>query len=122
LTPDEADIHPRANEITRALGWQDDLADLEITRHPVEDGDLVVLCSDGLWKPARHAIPVQAARLRRQPLSRERLDEAAAALTDAALAQGSQDNISVALLALRDGAGPNHSEENNHKEEHDHGQ
>ncbi len=47
LTPEEARTHPRKNVITRALGIAEDVcADCNI--FPFENGDTVLLCSDGL--------------------------------------------------------------------------
>jgi len=47
LTPEQAAYAPGKNLLTRALGVED-CARVEIHEHPVQDGDLYVLCSDGL--------------------------------------------------------------------------
>ena len=46
LTPAEARAHPQRNLIYRALGLPDTEVDLFV--EPVQDGDTIVLCSDGL--------------------------------------------------------------------------
>ena len=47
LTPEEAERHPQRSVITRALG-ADETVDVDVLRVPVESGDLILLCSDGL--------------------------------------------------------------------------
>ncbi len=50
LTHDEAKQHPKRNQITRCIGCRIQPPELEIAK-PVEleVGDVVLLCSDGLW-------------------------------------------------------------------------
>lgn len=54
LTPEEAEIHPRRNELMRAIG---PLASVEpetlVLRH--RSGDRFLLCTDGLWGPVTAA-------------------------------------------------------------------
>src|SRR5437867_6048162 len=47
LSPEEAEVHPQRSVITRALGTDPDV-DVDTYTVPVEDGDLFLLCSDGL--------------------------------------------------------------------------
>jgi len=49
ISPAEAENHPRANVITRAVGSGDSLM-LDKVSDRVRDGDRFLLCSDGLWK------------------------------------------------------------------------
>ena len=100
LTPEEAEVHPRRNIVTRALGID---AAVEVELYPVElrNGDRVLLCSDGLTSMIRpDAI---AAILRREPDPQV----AANKLVDAANAAGGEDNITVVVLDVVEGdAGP----------------
>lgn len=98
LTRDQADNDPRANELSRALGGLRDLDDLAITRHTLCPGDVVLLCSDGVWKGTQDAIRQTCQELALQPFTQAVLDEAAMRLVKTALDQGSDDNISVVLL------------------------
>lgn len=52
ISEEEARIHPQRNHITNCLGGLDDQFYFEPTP-PValRDGDLLLLCSDGLWSP-----------------------------------------------------------------------
>jgi serine/threonine protein phosphatase PrpC len=47
LTPDEAAVHPRRNEILRSVGIRAEV-EVETSEIEVEPGDLFLLCSDGL--------------------------------------------------------------------------
>ena len=47
LSPAEIDAFPHKNVIVRALGMRDDLA-VDLVRVPLEEGDQVLLCCDGL--------------------------------------------------------------------------
>jgi protein phosphatase len=47
ITAAEARVHPMRSRLTRALGLGDAGA-AEVHEHPLEPGDLVLLCSDGL--------------------------------------------------------------------------
>lgn len=91
LTPEEAERHPRANIVTRALGVA---AAVELDRRsfPVEPGDVLLLCSDGL---SRTLVPS-----RLPDAVKGNPDEAAAALLADALANDGTDNISVVVIAL----------------------
>jgi protein phosphatase len=47
ITADEAFVHPQRNVITRALGIGEDTK-VDRSNQPLEPGDLIMLCSDGL--------------------------------------------------------------------------
>ncbi len=49
ITPEEARSHPRANVITRAVGAGEELV-LDFDTFELQHGDLLLLCSDGLYK------------------------------------------------------------------------
>jgi serine/threonine protein phosphatase PrpC len=96
LRRDQAESHPAANVITRAVGAADTLF-VDMDYCPVEPGDRFLLCTDGLTKevpePAITAILAQdrdAATLCRD-------------LLDRALRAGGRDNITV-VVACAHGA------------------
>lgn len=91
LTPEEAAVHPRRHQLTRALGVEDSL-EIDVISLNVMPGDRVLLCSDGLTNELTEA---QVAALASPPLS---LDEAVEQLVAAARQAGGHDNISVVLL------------------------
>ena len=97
LTADEAAIHPQRSIITRALGVD---AAVEVDLYPIElaPDDRLLLCSDGLTGMVQ--FDTIAAILRRE----EDPTRAATQLVDAANAAGGEDNITVVVVAVTDGA------------------
>ncbi len=95
LTDEEADSHPQRSIITRALGPE---PDVEVDRFavPAADGDLYLLCSDGLTDMLADE---RIAELLSQPSS---LAERADALVEAANEAGGRDNITVVVFAVRE--------------------
>ncbi len=96
LSPEEARNHPYSNVVTRAVGAADEL-ELETIHDRLRDGDLFLLCSDGLCKA------VEDDEIR-AILLRESLFDAPHVLIEAALARRASDNVTVVLVQCR-GAG-----------------
>ncbi len=90
LTPEQAERHPLANVITRAVGVADDLA-LDVVEDRVVPGDAFLLCSDGL---SRCVPDADLALLAMQGSP----DAACAAMLQACLARGAPDNVSLILV------------------------
>ncbi len=91
LTEEEAVRHPRRSRVTRALLGATVEPDLfEVAMRP---GDVLLLCSDGLWESLPAA---RIGELLDQPAVP--VDALAAGLVDAALAAGSTDNVTAAVL------------------------
>lgn len=88
------------NLITRALGVDPNL-EPEIGVHGLRDGDLVLLCSDGLNDMISDAQIEQVLRDKGDTPA-----EAAKQLVEQANAAGGRDNISVILIGLRLGEPP----------------
>ncbi len=87
LSADEAESHPQANVVTRAVGADQSLA-LDKKHDRLQADDIFLLCSDGLTR----VVPDEdiAGILRR-----EDLDTGVQTLVDTALERGSRDNITV---------------------------
>ncbi|GAA4164782.1 protein phosphatase 2C domain-containing protein [Gryllotalpicola daejeonensis] len=91
ITPAEAEVHPHANVITRAVGFNEDpVPDFWLI--PIVAGSRLLVCSDGLTKELtehgiRHflSIGTSAADTSRR-------------LMDAALGNGGRDNVSVVVV------------------------
>ena len=94
LTEDEAAVHPHRSVLSRALGTE---AQVRIDEFEVdlEDGDVLLLCSDGL------SGPVPAADIRKA-LGRDDPQEAAGRLIAEARKHGGPDNITAVVLRLED--------------------
>ena len=95
LTPQEADEHPQRSIITRALGPEAGV-EPDSRTWPARDGDVYLLCSDGLTSM------VPEARVAEILESSVDLEAAGRALVDAANEAGGRDNITVVLLRLED--------------------
>ncbi len=98
LSPEEAEEHPQRSIITRALGPEGEVA---VDHHtwPARDGDLFLLCSDGLTTMVSDD---RVAEILRAAPS---LQSAARGLVDAANAAGGRDNITVLLFRVEDLSG-----------------
>ena len=95
LTEAQAEAHPQRSVITRALGAGADVeVDLEV--FPARDGDLFLVCSDGLTGMVHEA---QLKPLLEQPGSLERMGRS---LIAAANDAGGRDNITVILFRLEE--------------------
>ena len=94
LTPEEIEAFPHKNVIVRALGMKDTVT-VDINRVEPKDGDIFLLCSDGLsgMVPDKQIESI----LQSQP----DLDKACAQLIDAANANGGNDNVTCVLAQYR---------------------
>jgi len=95
LTPEEAIEHPQRSVITRALGPELEV-EVDTRSFDGRDGDVYLLCSDGL------TTMVEEAQLTALLLGHRRLKDAGEALIAAANEAGGRDNITVVLLRLED--------------------
>jgi len=90
IDEDDAESHPEANVITRAVGANDELfVDMDI--FDVEDGDIYLVCSDGLFKELRE--PEIAEILAGKPP-----EQSGQELVDLTLDRGSRDNVTVIVI------------------------
>ena len=94
ITAQQAARSVHRNFVTRAVGVEPEVR-LEIHRHPLEDGDLLLLCSDGLTDM------LDDGRIETLLAATTVLDDTCRALVDAANAAGGRDNISVVLIQVR---------------------
>jgi serine/threonine protein phosphatase PrpC len=97
LSPAEAAVHPQRSVITRALGTESDV-DVDAFTVEARDGDLFLLCSDGLTTMVD--VDTITTILVRH---RSSLASATAALIKAANDRGGDDNITAILFAVAEG-------------------
>lgn len=90
LTPEQAQNHPEANVITRAVGASEQLY-VDINVFSTQLGDVFLLCSDGLYNQVSELD--MAATLSSEPIDRA-VDE----LIKQALDAGADDNVSTILV------------------------
>ena len=92
ISPDQARSHPLRNVVTRALGGRTDLA-VDMQTRKMKEGDLLLLCSDGLTTMVPDE---EIADVFRD--AKGDLDRAAQGLVDEANSRGGEDNITVLLI------------------------
>ncbi len=92
LTEDEAENHPSANVITRAVGVSDEL-DLQIKQIELQPGDRFLLCSDGLFKDV-HRTEV------RDNMSVPSMEQSLQKMVRLALRRGGTDNVTAIVVQL----------------------
>jgi serine/threonine protein phosphatase PrpC len=90
--PDDTARVAMKHVLTKALGARDDV-DFEVTDRDLSDGDLILLCSDGLTNmlPDQRILEIVASR-------GSDLEAACVELVAEANAEGGRDNISVVLV------------------------
>jgi serine/threonine protein phosphatase PrpC len=91
----DAERHPRANVITRAVGAQAPTLELDMVTGRVLRGDRFLLCSDGLSKAVED--DTLGAILRADPP-----DAAADRLLAEALGRKARDNVTAVVLEVAD--------------------
>jgi serine/threonine protein phosphatase PrpC len=94
LTLDEVYDDPRRNVILFALGAPDETVPVDTYQRTLEAGDLILLCSDGLWEMVRD--PAIVSILLAQP----DLPLATQALVNRANENGGADNVTVILVRV----------------------
>jgi PPM family protein phosphatase len=98
LTEEQAEEHPQRSIITRALGPEPDVL-VDTWTYPVRDGDVLLLCSDGLTSM------ITEDKITEVLAASASLEEAGDRLIAEANAAGGRDNITVVLSRLEDVGG-----------------
>jgi len=93
LDRDEARVHPNKNIITRAVG-ANEVVEPDFFEVELEDGDTVLMCSDGLTNMLEDGTIEQIVR------ENEDLSEAAGTLVKRANENGGKDNIAIILIRV----------------------
>src|SRR5262249_43346620 len=92
LTPEEAENHPRKNELQQAIGGQPHV-EPGLSAGKLSPGDWVLVCSDGL---TNHVLP----RLLQEMMQTEAgpAEIAARRLVNVTLIEGATDNATVVVV------------------------
>ena len=97
ITPEEIYTHPKRNRIYRCLGERASV-DMDAFIVNLQPGDVLLLCSDGLWEMVRDdALEKLVAASAHNPT------QLSAILVQAALNHGGADNISVVAVGFLQG-------------------
>lgn len=91
ISKEDAENHPRKNVLTRALGTEV-FVDVDIKTIVFEEGDFLLLCSDGLSNK------VHEQELASTIKNDKTIDEKAATLIDLANEYGGEDNITLVII------------------------
>jgi PPM family protein phosphatase len=94
ITPQQATVHPRRHVVTRALGTGDE-TEADYWLLPVEEGDRILVCSDGLTSELSDEHIFRILSTVGQP------QDAVDALIQAALRNGGRDNVTVIVVDAR---------------------
>jgi len=94
VRPEDAESHPQRHILTAALGSGRDVSP-QVPEQPIplEDGDTLILCTDGLWGVVAER---EIATVAQSTLPAE----ACVKLVNAALQRGGPDNITVVVLRV----------------------
>lgn len=95
ISKEEAEVHPRRNIMTRALGVDPDV-DVDLFVEDPRPGDRYLLCSDGLPRELRDEHIASLLRRFADP------EEAAKELVDEAKRRGGNDNITAVVVDIVD--------------------
>lgn len=95
ITKQDAENHPRKNVLLRALGTELQV-EMDISTIIFEEGDMLLLCSDGLSNKVSEEEMVELIK-NEQPL-----EEKAASFIDVANHYGGEDNITLVLVQYVD--------------------
>jgi protein phosphatase len=91
ITPEQATVHPRRHVVTRALGTGDE-TEADYWLLPVEEGDRILVCSDGLNAELTDEHMFRILSTVGHP------QDAVDALIQAALRNGGRDNVTVIVV------------------------
>lgn len=89
ISPEAAKRHKMRNVITNVIGGPSEGVDAEIHKIIVDDGDILLLCSDGLTEPVPDALIAETLTAHPDP------DDACARLVAQALERGGPDNVTA---------------------------
>ncbi len=93
ITKEEAETHSQRNVITRAIGAEP-FVKTDFYRIPIEEGDILMLCSDGLYGEVEEQTLIEILK------KDESMSQICNLLVDAAIEGGGRDNITVVCLKV----------------------
>tara|TARA_R110001592_G_scaffold288331_4_gene557346 strand:- start:1948 stop:2778 length:831 start_codon:yes stop_codon:yes gene_type:complete len=95
ISQQEASTHPGRHELTQALG-QFSLADIPVKTGQLNDGSMLLLCTDGLSGVLSEELIFKTLR------KKSSLEDISNELLDLVLAAGAPDNVTLSLIKYQD--------------------
>lgn len=94
ITPEQAETHPRKNELMQVMGQEHEPPEPHVCAKPImpSNGDLLMLCTDGLFNMVQHQ------ELRAVLMQRGYIEEKGAQLIKTALDNGGLDNVTLQII------------------------
>ncbi len=92
LSAEESESHPMGNVITRAIGVVDEI-EIDHVSHPIGEGELLLLCTDGLTGELSN-------REIAQHLNQSNIIDMGLSLLHDALINGAKDNVTLILVSV----------------------
>ena len=92
ISPADARRHPRRHVVTNVIGGPSPGVDVEIHKLVLRDGDVLLICTDGLTEPVNDAAIAEVLTQHRNP------HDACNRLVERALSGGGPDNVTAAVL------------------------
>jgi PPM family protein phosphatase len=99
LEPDQARRHPQRSILTRALGVDEDIEVDDLTVDPIQPGDRILLCTDGL------SGMVDDEQIEGVLVEESDPQRACDRLVELAIEAGGEDNVTVVVLDFVDDSG-----------------
>ena len=96
LLPEEAESHPMRNIITKAIGAKEEI-DVDVEEHGLQNGDLYLLCSDGL-----HGMLTDAMLTEIIVNAQSSLEQIVSGLIASANENGGKDNVTAVAIRYKD--------------------
>jgi serine/threonine protein phosphatase PrpC len=98
ITAEQAINHPARSMLTRSLGAEM-LVQVDLIKQPIGQGDVFVLCSDGMWDMVGRADIAEIAGAIGTPAFPTPA-EAARTLVDTAIKRGAPDNVTAVVVRI----------------------
>jgi serine/threonine protein phosphatase PrpC len=95
ISAEQKEHHPQRNYVTRCLGGSGPVREAELGIHQLQPGDVLMLCSDGIWGSIDEELMVDAL------CSRMGVDDAVRALAEEATQKAYPESDNATLIALK---------------------
>lgn len=97
IAPEDVYSHPQRNLIYRSLGAGHKTVDADVFHETLQPGDMLLLCSDGLWEMVHHDGLLKVFTEESEP------QKICDTLVDMANANGGEDNITAVVVRVSAG-------------------